>query len=104
MKKLIFCMLFIILGKLSLTVGNTHPQGSAAWHNFNNNTLGAQLEYDRQRKQSVQQYQPQQPMETYIHWSVFVWNDETGKTFYLPCGAQAYNCQIMYELGDFGKK
>ncbi|WP_022818739.1 hypothetical protein [Fusobacterium russii] len=91
MKKLIFYILFIIIGKFAFAVVNTHQPGSAAWHNYNN-MLWGQLEYDRQlrEQQAAQQSQlpPQQPMEVHISWSVFAWNDETGNTFYLPCGGE----------------
>lgn len=90
MKKIIFYMLLVMIGKFAFAVVNTHQPGSAAWHNYNN-MLWGQLEYDRQqREQAAQrsQFPPQQAMETYINRSVFVWNDETGKTFYLPCGQE----------------
>lgn len=90
MKKLIFCILFIMAKNFLFAVVNTHPPGSAAWHNYNN-MLWGQLEYDRQQRERAaaqqRQAQPQQYVEPdiYIIRSVFVWNDETGKAYYLPC-------------------
>ncbi len=54
--------------------------------------MWGQLEADRQRREreaaAAQQSQYQQPYidpTIYIHRSVFVWNDETGNSYYLPC-------------------
>lgn len=89
MKKLIFCILFMMMGNFVFAVVNTHTPGTPEWHNYNNNMLGAQMEYDRQRReraaQQQQQVQPQQQLDNYIKWSVFVWDDETGEAYYYPC-------------------
>ncbi|QQB74189.1 hypothetical protein I6H56_01570 [Fusobacterium canifelinum] len=63
-----------------------------------------QIEFDKRRAQEAaaavaRQRQAQQPYvepDVNILRSVFVWNDETGNCYYLPCGSQ--------EIGWFAKK
>lgn len=63
-----------------------------------------QIEFDKRRAQEAaaaaeRQRQAQQPYvepDVNIVRSVFVWNDETGNCYYLPCGSQ--------EIGWFAKK
>ncbi|RRD34857.1 hypothetical protein EII28_11135 [Fusobacterium nucleatum] len=107
MRKNFIILLFTLISILpNFSYANQDVINQINYQRFLDSQLQGQLEYDRRRAQEAEaeaaaarQRQAQQPYvepDINIVRSVFVWNDETGNCYYLPCASQ--------EKGMFAKR
>ena len=103
MRKNFIILLFTLFSILpNFSHANQNPDMIIQQRNIEFMNMMGQIELDERRAreaEAARQRQTQQPYvdtTVYIHRDVFVWNDETGNCYYLPCGSQ--------EIGMFAKK
>ncbi|WP_338946311.1 hypothetical protein KST17_00330 [Fusobacterium canifelinum] len=108
MRKNFIILLFTLISILpNFSYANQNPDVINQQRNVEFMNMMGQIEFDKRRAQEAaaaavaarqrqaQQQYIEQP-DVNILRSVFVWNDETGNCYYLPCGSQ--------EIGWFAKK
>ena len=103
MRKNFIILLFTLFSILpNFSYANQNPDVINQQRNVEFMNMMGQIEFDKRREReaaAARQRQAQQPYvepDVNILRSVFVWNDETGNCYYLPCGSQ--------ESGWFAKK
>ena len=103
MRKNFIILLFTLFSILpNFSYANQNPDVINQQRNVEFMNMMGQIEFDKRREreaEAARQRQAQQPYvepDVNIVRSVFVWNDETGNCYYLPCASQ--------EKGMFAKR
>ena len=104
MKKNFIILFFTLISILpNFSYANQNPDVINQQRNVEFMNMMGQIELDERRAREAEAACQKQAQQQYIEQpdvnilrSVFVWNDETGNCYYLPCGSQ--------EIGWFAKK
>ena len=103
MRKNFIILLFTLVSILTnFSYANQNPDVINQQRNIEFMNMMGQIEFDKRRAQEAEAARQRQAQQPYVEpdvnilRSVFVWNDETGNCYYLPCGSQ--------EIGWFAKK
>ena len=103
MRKNFIILLFTLFSILpNFSHANQNPDVINQQRNVEFMNMMGQIEFDKRRAQEAEAARQRQAQQPYVEpdinivRSVFVWNDETGNCYYLPCASQ--------EKGMFAKR
>ncbi|WP_339003575.1 hypothetical protein LDK17_12775 [Fusobacterium polymorphum] len=103
MRKNFIILLFTLFSILpNFSHANQNPDVINQQRNVEFMNMMGQIEFDKRRAQEAEAAHQRQAQQPYVEpdinivRSVFVWNDETGNCYYLPCASQ--------EKGMFAKR